>query len=68
MKENKYDDINFFNAYKQMARSVKGLEGAGEWHELKKMFPDFGGKHVLDLGCGLDCIVAMHKSMELNLL
>ena len=29
MKENKYDDINFFNAYKQMARSVKGLEGAG---------------------------------------
>lgn len=52
MKENKYDDINFFNVYKQMARSVKGLEGAGEWHELKKMFPDFRGKHVLDLGCG----------------
>lgn len=52
MKENKYDDINFFNAYKQMARSVKGLEGAGEWHELKKMFPDFRGKYVLDLGCG----------------
>ena len=35
-----------------MDRSVKGLQGAGEWHELKKMLPDFRGKRVLDLGCG----------------
>lgn len=52
MKENKYDDDNFFNKYKDMDRSKKGLEGAGEWHELKKMLPDFEGKRVLDLGCG----------------
>lgn len=52
MKENKYDDINFFNQYKQMARSVIGLNAAGEWHELQKILPNFNGKRVLDLGCG----------------
>ena len=29
MKENKYDDDVFFNKYKEMNRSVQGLEGAG---------------------------------------
>lgn len=52
MKENKYDDINFFNQYSQMQRSVEGLKGAGEWHVLSKMLPDFKSKRVLDLGCG----------------
>ena len=52
MKENKYDDIEFFNNYKQMPRSTGGLKAAGEWHELQKMMPDFSGKRVLDLGCG----------------
>lgn len=35
-----------------MSRSKNGLEGAGEWHELKNMLPDFRNKRVLDLGCG----------------
>lgn len=35
-----------------MPRSVQGLEGAGEWHVLKKMIPDLQKKRVLDLGCG----------------
>lgn len=52
MKENKYDDEVFFAKYSHMDRSVKGLAGAGEWHELKKLLPDFHGKRVLDLGCG----------------
>lgn len=52
MKENKYDDPRFFSRYSQMTRSVKGLDGAGEWHELRRMLPDFQGKRVLDLGCG----------------
>lgn len=52
MKENKYDDDRFFNQYSQMSRSVEGLKGAGEWHILKQMLPDFRGKRVLDLGCG----------------
>lgn len=52
MKENKYDEAEFFACYSGMDRSVKGLAGAGEWHELKKLLPDFAGKRVLDLGCG----------------
>lgn len=52
MKENKYDDKAFFEQYSQMSRSVNGLKGAGEWHVLKQMLPDFKNKRVLDLGCG----------------
>ncbi|MDQ0091039.1 SAM-dependent methyltransferase [Paenibacillus anaericanus] len=52
MKQNKYDDENFFSAYKQMPRSIQGLEGAGEWHVLKALMPDLRDKSVLDLGCG----------------
>lgn len=52
MKQNKYDDADFFSAYEQMPRSVKGLEGAGEWPVLKGLIPDLRNKRVLDLGCG----------------
>ena len=52
MKQNKYDDKNFFSAYEKMPRSIKGLEGAGEWHILKKLIPNLRNKSVLDLGCG----------------
>ncbi len=52
VKQNKYDDDVFFNKYSNMNRSKNGLEGAGEWHELKKMMPNFKDKRVLDLGCG----------------
>lgn len=52
MKQNRYDDSAFFDAYSTMDRSIRGLEGANEWHELKKMLPDFQGKRVLDIGCG----------------
>ncbi|WP_194089321.1 class I SAM-dependent methyltransferase [Vibrio hibernica] len=52
MKENKYDDNEFFQQYKSMPRSQQGLEAAGEWHQLKALFPDVRGKAVLDLGCG----------------
>ncbi len=47
-----YDDENFFNKYREMPRSQKGLAGAGEWQTLKKLLPDFTDKTVLDLGCG----------------
>ncbi|MGV3463676.1 MAG: class I SAM-dependent methyltransferase [Heyndrickxia sp.] len=52
MKQNKYDDVKFFSAYEKMPRSVKGLEGAGEWHILKELLPELRNKNVLDLGCG----------------
>ncbi|HEX2865661.1 MAG TPA: class I SAM-dependent methyltransferase [Ignavibacteriales bacterium] len=52
MKENKYDDNDFFSHYSKMPRSVGGLLSAGEWHEFQKLLPDMKGKSVLDLGCG----------------
>ncbi|MEG0383773.1 MAG: class I SAM-dependent methyltransferase [Solibacillus sp.] len=52
MKQNKYDNPNFFAAYAQMPRSIKGLEGAGEWHMFKELIPNQKNKNILDLGCG----------------
>lgn len=49
---NVYDNPVFFDAYAQMSRSKEGLAGAGEWHQLKPLFPELTGKTVLDLGCG----------------
>lgn len=63
MKQNKYDDTNFFSAYKQMPRSIGGLEAAGEWHVLKILLPDLHNKNVLDLGCGFGwhCLYAREQ-------
>ena len=47
-----YDDEKFFAQYAQMPRSRQGLEAAGEWSQLRPLFPDMEGKMVLDLGCG----------------
>lgn len=52
MKENPYDHDDFFNAYKNFPRSKGGLAQAGEWETLKKLFPEFTNKNVLDVGCG----------------
>jgi SAM-dependent methyltransferase len=66
MKENKYDDLKFFEQYGKMIRSQKGLEGAGEWYALKEMLPSFAGKSVLDLGCGFGwhCRYAMENGAK----
>lgn len=40
MKNNKYDDKVFFNKYSKIARSVYGLQGAGEWQTFKNMLPN----------------------------
>jgi len=63
MKQNKYDDTNFFSAYKQMPRSIGGLEAAGEWHVLQPLIPDLHNKSVLDLGCGFGwhCLYASEQ-------
>ncbi len=49
---NIYDKNDFFNKYKEMARSKYGLSGAGEWHQLKDLLNDLKDKSILDLGCG----------------
>lgn len=63
---NEYDDENFFNEYAKMDRSRKGLSGAGEWYQLKSLFPNLKGKKVLDLGCGYGwhCMFAMEQGAK----
>ncbi len=51
-RKSEYDNEAFFNEYAKMARSQGGLPAAGEWHQLKPLFPPMQGKKVLDLGCG----------------
>lgn len=52
MKQNKYDDPTFFANYSQMARSIGGLDEAGEWPAFRALLPELRAKRVLDLGCG----------------
>ena len=47
---NEYDNEKFFQEYAKMPRSRDGLCSAGEWHQLKPLFPPLDGKNVLDLG------------------
>lgn len=63
MKENRYDDEDFFEKYSAFPRSVEGLSAAGEWHEFRKLLPDFAGKRVLDMGCGFGwhCVYAAEQ-------
>lgn len=64
MKENKYDNQEFFEKYSRMERSVKGLEGAGEWEQFRKMMPDFAGKRVLIWGSATGGIAPMLPKWE----
>lgn len=49
---NEYENEAFFAQYAEMPRSRDGLRSAGEWRQLKPLFPPLAGKSVLDLGCG----------------
>ena len=52
MKQNRYDDEDFFSKYAAMPRSQQGLAAAAEWPALRALLPDLRDKRVLDLGCG----------------
>lgn len=60
---NEYDNETFFEEYGKMSRSRNGLSAAGEWHQLKPLFPSLQGKKILDLGCGYGwhCIFAAEQ-------
>ena len=38
---------NLLKEYAKMSRSKEGLKAAGEWHQLKPLFPSLEGKSVL---------------------
>ena len=52
MQQNSYDTPGFFANYSQMARSLGGLDAAGEWPAFRALLPPLHDKTVLDLGCG----------------
>lgn len=51
MKQNKYDDPDFFPDYNQILRSTGGLNAAGVWQILSGLLPELKDK-ILDLDCG----------------
>ena len=52
MAQNIYDDREFLSGYRQLPRSVSGLDAAPEWPSLRAQLPDLAGLRVVDLGCG----------------
>jgi SAM-dependent methyltransferase len=52
VKQNKYDDPDFFAKYSAMPRSSGGLENAREWPAFRSLLPDLHCKRLLDIGCG----------------
>lgn len=62
-----YDDPAFFASYSQMARSLIGLDAAGEWPAFQALLPDLCAKRVLDLGCGFGwhCRYAREQQAQL---
>jgi SAM-dependent methyltransferase len=52
LKQNVYDEAEFFAKYASMPRSTGGLRSAEEWPTFRALLPDLRDKRVLDLGCG----------------
>jgi SAM-dependent methyltransferase len=52
MKQNKYDQPEFFAEYSRMPRSIHGLAAGLEWTTFRALLPDLHNKRVLDLSCG----------------
>ena len=44
----------------------RGLKAAGEWHQLKPLFPSLEGKSVLDLGADMAGTASSQKNKELQ--
>jgi len=51
--QNIYDDPAFFAGYKQIPRSVEGLDAIYEWPAFQRLLPSLRNCRILDLGCGL---------------
>lgn len=49
-----------------MARSIYGLDAAGEWHQFQQLLPNFAGKDVIDLGCGYGWHCRYAMDMQAN--
>ncbi len=59
-----YDNDKFFEEYSKMSRSKVGLNAAGEWHQLRLLFPPLRGKMFLIWGAGTVGTVCFPRKTE----
>jgi ubiquinone/menaquinone biosynthesis C-methylase UbiE len=52
MKQNIYDDPQFFEGYSQLRRHESGLNASVDQPAMRSLLPTLANKRVLDLGCG----------------
>src|SRR5271155_5363486 len=52
MKQNIYDDPQFFAGYSQLRRHESALNAAIDQPAMRSVLPSFANKRMLDLGCG----------------
>lgn len=50
--QNIYDNLTFFEGYKNLRQNDSGLNGVLEIPAIRRLMPDLAGLHILDLGCG----------------
>ena len=62
MKENKYDDIVFFEKYSQMDRSRLDWRASRGVGSVGALLPDFAGKRVLDLAAATAGTASMRRN------
>ena len=53
MKQNIYDNPDFFNGYMDLRSNESGFNVAIEEPALRSLLPSLEGLHILDLGCGI---------------
>jgi ubiquinone/menaquinone biosynthesis C-methylase UbiE len=53
MKQNIYDDAEFFAKYRELRDTKSGLNEVLEQPALRELLPPLAGLQVLDLGCGM---------------
>lgn len=64
MKQNQYDDHDFFDKYSQMPRSIGGLQAAGSGPHSVQCFPNYAIKEFLILAAAMDGIADMRASSQ----
>ena len=61
---NEYENEKFFQEYAKMPRSQDGLDSAGEWRQLKPLFPRLQGKKFLIWDVVMAGIVNLQRNRE----
>lgn len=58
MKQNIYDNPDFFNGYMDLRVNESGINGAIEEPAVYSLLPSLEGLSILDLGCGFGTFVS----------